>query len=411
MAADIVEFNEIYTNDIAINDIKIIGGANKLLHGVMGVWALAVLQFSLTIILPEEGLKQEEKEEPVELQNMSYFRKIKSNHVVPMSYMHYKSMLREDTLDAGKITSQQKNPVLAQIAFRQKYKNPLNTFQTSNLTSDLQSLKVDSNEEIFLNDGLTFPLPITSEEKTSALKGKKFVSLANGLKYPPKIDSPSSSKTEDFSYTRSPATISPQSNISQDGHETFNKTSSDSDIEEISSGRILFKPSLSKNPLINQRQSDSDHENSLGIGKNEVKKCCLKYLELIGILLALCMQDGPFFIFRFVLVARYQVVTEMMILLTIKNALVIVVQIYRILNLYCTEPKQEELEDEHASHRIRNALHQNEEMSELSSKRQRAALALTALARMRTMAENKGQGVKQNSESEINEFQNHGQTM
>ena len=52
-AAVIVEFSEIYGED----DVKKLGTDQiKVLHGIMGVWALSVVQFSFTIALPEEGM-------------------------------------------------------------------------------------------------------------------------------------------------------------------------------------------------------------------------------------------------------------------------------------------------------------------------------------------------------------------
>ena len=51
-AADIVEFSEIYGED---DVMKLSKDTENVLHGVMAIWALSVIQFSLTIALPEEG--------------------------------------------------------------------------------------------------------------------------------------------------------------------------------------------------------------------------------------------------------------------------------------------------------------------------------------------------------------------
>nr|XP_004211263.1 unnamed protein product [Hydra vulgaris]XP_012563384.1 unnamed protein product [Hydra vulgaris] len=285
-AADIVEFNDIYANDVAIADIQKIGGTASILHGVMGVWGLSVLQFSLTIILPEEGLKQEEKEEYNEFQEMSYLKKIKSNQVGPTSYMHYKTMLQRVSDDKQTVTQQ------------------------------------------------TFPTNFK--------------------------------------------------------HDDFDK-------EDNSSWRALYDSNLSKMPIASLVE-DADPENDKPFDetkKSKHKKCIKKYLELVGTLLALCMQDGPFFIFRFVLVTRYEVVTEMMILLIIKNALVIFVQTYRMLILYCTEPKPEDNNTENSE--IRSVMEQNTKtISRLAIKRHRAGLALTALARMQNIDKNKDSSLNPN---------------
>ncbi|XP_068673340.1 uncharacterized protein [Montipora foliosa] len=58
--------------------------------------------------------------------------------------------------------------------------------------------------------------------------------------------------------------------------------------------------------------------------------------ELIAILMSLFLQDGPFLTFRLFIIARYQAYEYMVIFLTAKNALVLVLQVYRLCVLHCT---------------------------------------------------------------------------
>ena len=409
-AADIVEFNEIYTNDV-IEDVIKVGGADKLLHGVMAVWALAVLQFSFTITLPEEGLKHEEKEEPLKLENIGYFSKIKTNRVAPMSYMHYKSMLRDEFSDTSEFVSLQKEPFQTQNVFCQKYSDVSNTLSAltkSNIEND-QSTNIDVRDKTNNNE-VTLSPRFRPEEKysSSSYTTQKTVSMPNGLRSPQNIGSPPIFKR---SYSPTASLSSPLTmrsigtkNEFKIPYKTKNLSFSKSD-KELTSWQNIFKSSRSKKLFTNKRKDSDQEDNSLGIGKNEIKNCFLKHIEFLGILLALCMQDGPFFIFRFVLIARYQVVTEMIILLTVKNALVIIVQVYRMINLNCTEPKHDELDVEDASNRVRDAIQQNKRMSSrLSLKRQRAGLALTALARMQMLSRD-NPTAKQNGDSSICEEQ------
>lgn len=59
-------------------------------------------------------------------------------------------------------------------------------------------------------------------------------------------------------------------------------------------------------------------------------------IELLGILMSLFMQDGPFLTFRLFIIAQYQAYEYMVIFLTAKNALVLALQVYRLCVLHCT---------------------------------------------------------------------------
>lgn len=58
--------------------------------------------------------------------------------------------------------------------------------------------------------------------------------------------------------------------------------------------------------------------------------------ELVVILMSLFMQDGPFLTFRLFVISRYQAYEYMIIFLTAKNALVLMLQVYRLCVLHCT---------------------------------------------------------------------------
>ena len=345
-ASDIVEFNEIYNNKDDINNVNKVGNARVLLHGVMAVWAFAVLQFSFTIILPEEGLKEEEEEEPNELKEISYFRKIKTNQVTPISYMHYKSILRKDFSE--KRVSQNKNNVEVQTSFCKKNSN--NKLYSTGVTFNKQIPCINLHESRNVGSCLSCT---TLEIKTLVPNSNPLNSLPKRFDGPLPISKRFSSPHTNLS---SKFFLQPSKNEYKTSHKTIGFTNRECVVNKVPSMRTFLEPVLLKKEVVSLGKKFYQEDNSLGIGKNELRNCFTKYFELIGTLLALCIQDGTFFIFRVVLITRYEIVTEMMILLTIKNALVIIVQVYRMLNMYCTEPITEEINMED-SHRLRNAMH------------------------------------------------------
>ncbi|XP_012562260.2 uncharacterized protein LOC100208207 isoform X1 [Hydra vulgaris] len=393
-AADIVEFNEIYNNDV-IQDVIKVGGADNLLHGVMAVWALAILQFSFTVALPEDGLKHVEKEETFQVEKMSYFNKIKSNHVTPISYMHYKSRLREEFSDSEKLVLEKKDLVKELNGLHPKRSNASttsannndNNLQNSGQINSVINKNNNSNEKFISYFEST---NIRSEEiDYFNSRGKSSVTLPTGLRNPQNVGSPPVINRSHSSMSYVPISQNKNS-ISIKNDNNINLKNRESEAQ-LRFWPKLFKSSKQKNNseynLKNVRKDSDQEDDRLGIGKDDIQNCFVKYIDFIGIMMAIFMQDGPFFIFRFVLIVRYQVVTEMIILLTVKNALVIIVQVYRMLNMLCSEPKQEDLEVDDATIRIRNAIEQNNRFSSrLSLKRQRAGLALTALARMQILS-------------------------
>ena len=79
-------------------------------------------------------------------------------------------------------------------------------------------------------------------------------------------------------------------------------------------------------------------------------------LNLIQLLTPMLLQDGPFLIVRLVLVSYYKVTgSGTFLFLTAKNALLVMLQVYRICVLYCQPPEEEhDLFHEDALIRLRN---------------------------------------------------------
>lgn len=249
-AADIVEFSELY-GDEQVRERK---EKETIYKGVMIVWGWSILQFSLTIALPEEGLKQEEEEETD--QDPASVKWRHTNQVAPVSYLHYKAMLKK-----GWDTEAQK-----------------------------------------------------SSHAAAQWRGK--------------------------SRALEPAVV------------------------------------------VQDEPAPEEEESGCGIHRGELKDCILKHLELISCLIPVLMQDGPFFVYRMVLMIHYKVTTQMIILLTVKNALVIIVQIYRITILYCCEPRADDGNLDDPSIRVRTALRANQGHPDRSINKVRGSIAIQAISKM-----------------------------
>uniref|UniRef100_A0A7M6DP29 Transmembrane protein 26 n=2 Tax=Clytia hemisphaerica TaxID=252671 RepID=A0A7M6DP29_9CNID len=445
-AADIVEFSEIYKDDDVIN----LGPDTvDVLRSCCYVWAFSVLQFSMTIALPEDGLKEEEEddeEEENQFEQMSYFRTAKlQNKVAPMSYMQYKSMLREgmnNGSDEGfQLTARRNHQNTRSGTFQEKYptlgvENAANKFRskpagltplalasTSPRGKSSESNGVNNTQQSQSNGSLS------QRSQTWSTPRQKKISLPRGGRVPTNIGSPPltersigspmSVRSKKTSVTSRPAM-----------NETARPTSKGSSTESTNSEPKNFSTG-SKSPPIKtwdrlleripwsnkrkrrenmdfqglQRKDSTKEDNSLGIGKKEVKGCFYKYLDLIAILLPVCMQDGPFFILRFVLIAHYNVITGMLPILLTKNALVIIVNIYRILILYCSEPPKEQTELDDPSTRVRAAMDTNQKLSNRASLRaKRASIAVQALTRMQTqlLGREDASVLRQTRQDEIN---------
>lgn len=65
------------------------------------------------------------------------------------------------------------------------------------------------------------------------------------------------------------------------------------------------------------------------------------YTELVSLLIPMLMQDGPFLIMRLIVIAYYKVYHDTLYFLTVKNALVVMLQVYRIFVLYYKPPAED----------------------------------------------------------------------
>ena len=225
-AADILEFSETYTDRIVRSRAE----RATIYNEVMAIWGWSLMQFSFTIALPEDGLKQEDEEQKFTYD--SNWRR--TNRIAPLSYQHYKGMLTK-----GWDPNRNRN-------------------SRASGASQLRGSELESNKNVRDN----------SVDQTSVFK----------------------------------------------------------EVESVC------------------------------ISKMELKSCLVRNMELIRCLIPVLMQDGPFFGYRMVLIVRYNVITPMTILLTVKNALVIIVQIYRIVILYCSEAPIDEVDVNDPSVRVRAAL-------------------------------------------------------
>ncbi|XP_028396484.1 transmembrane protein 26-like [Dendronephthya gigantea] len=106
-------------------------------------------------------------------------------------------------------------------------------------------------------------------------------------------------------------------------------------------------------------------------------------LNLIQLLTPMLLQDGPFLIVRLVLVSYYKVTgSGTFLFLTAKNALLVMLQVYRICVLYCQPPEEEhDLFHEEDLVRLRNV------QTAIKSV-QRTAYAMRLVTRLHKKAEN-----------------------
>ena len=135
---------------------------------------------------------------------------------------------------------------------------------------------------------------------------------------------------------------------------------------------------LKENTAQGQKPSSPGAETRIDMEETEdnMSKKSRLTSELVGILMSLFMQDGPFLIFRLFIIAHYQAYEYMVIFLTAKNALVLALQVYRLCVLHCTcyDHKENDFSPENeidANSRLKNVqvavTHEENEPSEDSS--------------------------------------------
>ncbi|XP_077998823.1 transmembrane protein 26-like [Glandiceps talaboti] len=101
-------------------------------------------------------------------------------------------------------------------------------------------------------------------------------------------------------------------------------------------------PNLSREPepglIIPVRPEDEEYEDLS-------PKCACLENDVWGIVVTLLLQDGPFLLFRLILIIKYSVVTHMNIFFTIKNILIIILQVYRLVVLHIEKKEAEDDSD------------------------------------------------------------------
>ena len=392
-AADILELSEIYDEDIGSMRPDMLQG---IYYGTITVWALSVAQFSITIALPEEGLKKDvdvESDNDEEVKS-SYFRPRFPNKVTPMSYMHYKSMLREGGTQYESIKPSTNQRSRESNSPREIHNRRNNTsskgFQTitenalsfrNNNNSSLASVNRDQGpsqpKEIVPREGGTQPKVVLSNVDGTLQNHGSTQSIYS-------LDIPKSPKVKYLGSRENVLSEKPLScHSSRSSQRSFKNTSSSQWQRNLSRNdstmgtanvwrRVLNQYTFSKKPKADKKRHDSETEdNKLGVGKKEIQSCFLNYVKLIEMLQPVCMQDGPFFILRIVLLIHYGVSTDMTFLLLGKNLLVIVVQVYRVLLLFCYEPKNKPTDIDDPSNRLRTAMDSNRRLSEKNAQKSR----------------------------------------
>lgn len=120
------------------------------------------------------------------------------------------------------------------------------------------------------------------------------------------------------------------------GHMTTSMTSPNLMLEASQHQRQIFF--LNDNNANVPKSSLPVPETRIDIEETEEEKPTKSRIttELVAILMSLFMQDGPFLTFRLFIIARYQAYEYMVIFLTVKNALVLALQVYRLCVLHCT---------------------------------------------------------------------------
>lgn len=123
----------------------------------------------------------------------------------------------------------------------------------------------------------------------------------------------------------------------------------------------LVKPemmsiTIAENEVITEasdrRCSGCWHRFAKSLGNVAVK--VTDYAELTSLLIPLLMQDGPFLVIRLIVIAYYGVYLNALYFLTVKNALVVMIQVYRIFVLYYKPPEEDNDDFFSDSYRLQN---------------------------------------------------------
>ncbi|CAH2319993.1 Hypothetical predicted protein [Pelobates cultripes] len=107
-------------------------------------------------------------------------------------------------------------------------------------------------------------------------------------------------------------------------------------------GLCLFSCALLQFTLVLTQSSDPPETNNEQDTQTPVngsrRSCCAS--EVWSLLSGLCQQDGPFLVFRLYLSIGKQVIDELMIFFICKNALTVIIEIYRIIIIHVRHRRQ-----------------------------------------------------------------------
>lgn len=203
-----------------------------------------------------------------------------------------------------------------------------------------------------------FPLTIYAMERTAQRLEKEKAELEEQLK---KIKGEKDVRRRRNQVAPSPALYTYKKNYSQDSKEQ----------DEIRVRYIQTKFGLEIKPEMTSVTSIDEEEATVHISQGSCRRCWHKvtnaldnaatkmqdYTELVSLLIPMLMQDGPFLIIRLIVIAYYQVYHDTLYFLTVKNALVVMLQVYRIFVLYYKPPEEdidEFFPESDPSHRLCN---------------------------------------------------------
>lgn len=205
-----------------------------------------------------------------------------------------------------------------------------------------------------------FPLTIYAMERTAQRLEKEKAQLEEQLK---KMKEEKDTRRRKNQVAPSPALYTNKKNQSQDGSERG----------EIRVRYIQTKFGLEIKPEMTSVTSTDDEEAMPQVPHGRCAQCTCwhrftkalddfankmqDYAELVSLLIPMLMQDGPFLVIRLIVIAYYQIYHDTLYFLTVKNALVVMLQVYRIFVLYY-KPPEEDIDDffpeNDASHRLQN---------------------------------------------------------
>ena len=203
-----------------------------------------------------------------------------------------------------------------------------------------------------------FPLTIYAMERTAQRLEKEKAQLEEQLK---KVKEEKDTRRRRNQVAPSPALYTYKKNRSQDDNER----------EEIRVRYIQTKFGLEIKPEMTSVTSTDEEEATAQVPHGKCTRCWHRftkavddlgtkmkdYTELVSLLIPMLMQDGPFLVIRLIVIAYYQIYHDTLYFLTVKNALVVMLQVYRIFVLYY-KPPEEDVDDffpeNDASHRLNN---------------------------------------------------------